>query len=180
LFRNGERIVIINETNGYKITNYTISNNDTNIAYTIIDNDGNFYLYKNFDLVDKTKRSDEFITNPIFSPDGLKLYYLNAFIINDSYWIYYIKGLGIPSAISGPYLRPSWWSVVFSNDSKYVAYEMEGFERGMEGVCIVLNSQFYGPYRSTRNNHFSNDSKQYIYQYKDSDDNWVENVIDLQ
>jgi hypothetical protein len=179
LMKNGKPIITLNDKD--KISQFVISDDDKNIAYTVIHNGGIMSIWNNGKQVYKCGDNKEMLANPIFSPDGTKLYYYSVYNINGRFLAFYIKGPGIPSSISGPYQKSNYLDdVTFSNNSKYVAFVLESIERGKEGfVCIILNSQLFGPYSNVREYHFTDDSRQYRFQYRDSNGKWIDKVIDL-
>jgi hypothetical protein len=172
ILKNDGEIVAEN----YGISSFIVCNDESNIAYTTISERGVASLYQNRQLI---YASDGLILHPTFSPDGKKLYYFDR-IDRGQMALFYIKGPGIPSIISGPYLRPNGYGTFyFSKDSKYVACIVESFTKGFEGMYLILNSDIYGPYYDIQVGSFTDDSKSYVFKYEQKDGNWINERISL-
>ena len=164
IYKNEDVILVVNN-----LKSFVVSNNESSIAYTTLENDGSMRLYKNGQLYATTK--DMFI-NPSLSPDGNKLYYFEVKYGSNNSLLFYVRGPDIPPAISGPYLKPyGYGTFIFSNDSRYMACHVESFTPGMTGFYFFLNNRLLGPYRSTsRNFNFSDDSSQFIFTRNGSEE----------
>ncbi len=165
---NGE-IVTSNE-NG--IFSFTVSNDEANIAY--VSHDGITTLFLNNQLIDSTRHV---FVRLHFSPDGSRLYYLEA---RDMYgaFRFYIKGQGIPPIISGPYYEVE--DPVFSDNSKYVAYIVASDVPKIEGAYVITNfgSNIYGPYNYVQID-FTGTSMFQISHKKNANDAWLVETVNL-